>query len=102
MKLTIIFDVPDGEGDQYADVLQRLIAASRRDPDEHRRFWVFHQALRPVGAVVIEDGGKLTEAAQAARREVDQEHPWIPGAAFNIDDRLKPALLALLDTLITD
>lgn len=44
----------------------------------------------------------LAEAARCARAQVDQDHPWIPGACFLMDERLKPALLAFLDTLLPE
>lgn len=41
----------------------------------------------------------LARAAAEARRAVDQPHPWIPGAVFNMSDQLKPELIKALDRM---
>lgn len=43
---------------------------------------------------------KMATAVHMARRELDQDHPWIPGGVFKTDERLKPLLLAFLDSLV--
>jgi hypothetical protein len=100
MKLTVVFDVPDDHAATYVDVAEELVkhhAFAQRQAIEH---WSFDVEMRPVAAFLSDRA--LAEAAQAARREVDQEHPWIPGAVFGIDERLKSALLVFLDALIPD
>jgi hypothetical protein len=97
MKLAIIFEVPDGQADGYADVASRLITHHAFAERLMLPHWSFDMEMRPVAAVLADPD--LSAAAAAARSEVDQDHPWIPGAVFQQDERLKPALLALLDAL---
>jgi hypothetical protein len=101
MKLTVVFDIPDDQAATYVDVAEEMVkhhAFAQRQAIKH---WSFDVEMRPVAAFLADIAGDLAEAAHAARREVDQEHPWIPGAIFGIDERLKPALLAFLDALIS-
>lgn len=100
MKLAVIFEVPDGQADTYADVAKQMIQRHAFAEQEHIKHWSFDREMRPVGAVLVEPaGGGLTEAIQAAHREVDQDQPWLPGYVFKMHDGLKPLLLWILDLL---
>jgi hypothetical protein len=97
MRLTVVFDVPDDQAATYVDVAEEMVkhhAFAQRQAIGH---WSFDMEMRPVAAFLSD--GDVAEAARAARREVDQEHPWIPGAIFGMDARLKPALLVFLDAI---
>ena len=97
MKLAIIFEVPDG---QAAGVAARMVQHHKFSEQQGIKHWSFDQEMRPVAGVLIPDG--IAQAAQMARREVDQEHPWVPGAAFARHPGMKPALLAFLDALLLE
>lgn len=99
MKLAVIFEVPDS-GD-YAHIATRLVEhhdfAKQQAPTTH---WSFDLAMRPVGTVAVDVDQTLADAARMAHQEVDQDHPWIPGAVFRNDPRMKPLLLAFLSALL--
>ena len=98
MKLAIVFEVPDGQDDAYADIAARLIEHHAFAVQEKIEHWSFHQEMRPTAAVLIEPD--MSQAFIEARHEIDQEHPWIPGAVFQIAPHLKDVLLAILTALI--
>lgn len=97
-KLAVIFEVPDGS--DYADVASRMITHHAFAEQQQIRHWSFNLEMRPTAAIQLDVDQQLADTATAARDAIDQDHPWIPGAVFQDDDRLKPLLLAFLDSLV--
>lgn len=86
-KLVIVFEVPDPDAQAYAG---QYIKNGSFDDKE----------MRPLAVFGLKD--PLTAAAvRGARREVGQEHPWIPGGLFKAGN-LKGLLLAFFDALTAD
>lgn len=100
MKLAIVFEVPDGQADTYADVTAKMIMRHQFAEQEGIKHWSFDQEMRPVAAALLPaSGGGLAEAVADARREIDQEHPWLPGGVFRRHAGLKPLMLWILNLL---
>lgn len=100
MKLIVVFEVPDGQSEAYADVAARMIQHHAFAEQQKIKHWSFDQEMRPVAAAIVPTSeGSLATTMQAARREIDQAHPWIPGAVFKMHDGLKPLMLWILDLL---
>jgi hypothetical protein len=100
VKLAIIFEVPDGPAEAFADMAARMIKHHQFAEQQGIKHWSFDQEMRPVAAVLADRA--LSAAARDAINTIDQEHPWIPGTVFADDERLKPALLAFLGMLTSD
>jgi hypothetical protein len=95
-----MFEVPDGV--DYADVAARMIAHQAFAGEQKMKHWSFDLEMRPVAVFQVDVDPELEEVVADARHELDNDHPWIPGAIFRRGDRggrLKAALLAFLDTL---
>jgi hypothetical protein len=61
VKLAIIFEVPDGQADAYADVAARMIQHHQFSTERGIEHWSFHQEMRPTAAAVIPDPDALLE-----------------------------------------
>ena len=71
MKLAVIFEVPDGQTDQYADVATRMIQHHAFAEQQAIKHWSFDLEMRPV-AVLVGEGDGLVDAlmvAQASRSD---------------------------------
>lgn len=99
-RMAIMFDIPDDEEAEYAEVIREMIQRHAFAKGSHVGQWTFDVAMRPVGAVIAGGDEQFVTALAAARRELNQDHPWIPGLVFKIDDRLKGALINLIDLVI--
>lgn len=99
MKLAIIFEVPDDRGGAYADVAARLIQRHAFAEQQAIKHWSFDQEMRPVAAALVPAIGQMASTVREARREIDQDHPWIPGRVFRMHEGLKPLMLWIMDLL---
>lgn len=55
MKLAIVFEVPDEEGDVYADVVARMVRQHAFAAGERIEHWSFDLSMRPVAAFIADD-----------------------------------------------
>lgn len=61
MKLAIVFEVPDGQVDAYADIAERMIQHHAFAKQQNIEHWSFHQEMRPIASVLIPDPESLLE-----------------------------------------
>ena len=61
MKLAIVFEVPDGQADAYANVADEMIRHHAFAEQEKIEHWSFHTEMRPVAAALIEDPDALLD-----------------------------------------
>jgi hypothetical protein len=55
MKIAIVFDVPDGQTDAYADIADQMIKHHAFAEQQHLEHWSFHREMRPAAVIVGAD-----------------------------------------------
>lgn len=55
MKLIVVFDVPDGQAEAYADVAARMIQLRALSEEQGIKHWSFDMEMRPTNALLVPD-----------------------------------------------